>query len=116
MSRTPDLPSNSQLEQPQSVDYSLPDGSHIQLNVMKHPDSSKPADWRDENQIPDTNGIKEMREDLKRARAESSVSVAGQAKYPYLISPVINWPDGVKALAVIQRARDLEMLNQMFST
>jgi hypothetical protein len=33
-------------------------------------------DWRDENQIPDTDGIEEMREDLKRARAESSVSVA----------------------------------------
>jgi len=32
-------------------------------------------DWRDRNQIPDTDGIEELREDLKRARAESSVSV-----------------------------------------
>ena len=37
MSRTPDLPSS--IQQPQSVDYSLPYGSHIQ----QHPDSSKPA-------------------------------------------------------------------------
>jgi hypothetical protein len=37
-------------------------------------------DWRDENQIPDTDGIEEMREDLKRARAESSVSVAGRPR------------------------------------
>jgi hypothetical protein len=36
-------------------------------------------DRRDENQIPDTDGIEEMREDLKRARAESSVSIAGRA-------------------------------------
>ena len=37
-------------------------------------------DWRDENQIPDTDGIEEMREDLKRERAESSVSVAGRSR------------------------------------
>ena len=30
--------------------------------------------WRDEHRIPDTDGIEEMREDLKRARAESSVA------------------------------------------
>ena len=37
-------------------------------------------DWRDENRIPDTDGIEEMREELKRARAESSVSVTGRAR------------------------------------
>ena len=37
-------------------------------------------DWRDENQIPDTDGIEEMREDLKRARAESNVSAAGRTR------------------------------------
>ena len=30
-------------QQPQFVYYSLPDGSHVQLSTMKHPDSSKPA-------------------------------------------------------------------------
>ena len=39
----------------------------------------------------------------------------GQAKYPHLISPGIDWPEGVKALAVIQRVHDLEMLNRLFS-
>jgi hypothetical protein len=43
-------------------------------------DEKLTKDWRDENQIPDTDGIEEMREDLKRARAESSVSVAGRAR------------------------------------
>ena len=38
-------------------------------------DEALTEDWRDENQIPDTDGIEELREDLKRARAESSVSV-----------------------------------------
>jgi hypothetical protein len=37
-------------------------------------------DWRDDNQIPNTDGIEEIREDLKRARAESSVSVAGRVR------------------------------------
>ena len=37
-------------------------------------------DWRDENRIQDTDGIEEMREELKRARAESSVSVTGRAR------------------------------------
>lgn len=36
--------------------------------------------WRDKNLIPDTDGIEEIREDLKRARAESSVSVAGRVR------------------------------------
>jgi len=37
-----------------------------------------------------------------------------QAKYPYLISPAISWPEGVKALAVIKRDHDWEMLNRLF--
>jgi len=37
-------------------------------------------DWREENQIPDTDGIEEILEDLKRARAEKSVSVAGRPR------------------------------------
>ena len=40
----------------------------------------------------------------------------GQAKYPYLINPDIDRPESVKALAFIQKAHDLEMLNRMFST
>jgi len=38
--------------------------------------------WRDEHQIPDADGIEEMREDLKQARAVSSVSesVAGHVR------------------------------------
>ena len=43
-------------------------------------DETLAEDWRDENQIPYTDGIEEMREDLKQARAESSVSVAGHAR------------------------------------
>jgi len=43
-------------------------------------DETLTEDWREENQIPDTDGIEEMREDLKRARAESGVSVAGCAR------------------------------------
>jgi len=38
----------------------------------------------------------------------------GQTKYPNLISPGINWPEGVKPLGVIQRNHDLEMLNRLF--
>ncbi|KAK2463745.1 hypothetical protein APHAL10511_004238 [Amanita phalloides] len=34
----------------------------------------------------------------------------GQAKYPPLMSPEIAWPEGVKALAVMKREHDLEML------
>lgn len=34
----------------------------------------------------------------------------GQAKYPPLISPGIAWPEGVKALAVMRREHDLDML------
>jgi hypothetical protein len=30
-------------------------------------------DWREDNNIPDTGGIEEMREDLKQARPESNV-------------------------------------------
>jgi len=43
-------------------------------------DETLTEDWREENQIPDTDGIEEMWEDLKRARAESGVSVAGRAR------------------------------------
>lgn len=38
----------------------------------------------------------------------------GQAKYPSLISPEISWPEGVKALAVIEREHDLDMLTRIF--
>jgi hypothetical protein len=34
----------------------------------------------EENAIPDTDGIEEIREDLKRVRAESSVSVSGRTR------------------------------------
>ena len=37
-------------------------------------------DWRDENQILDTDRIEEMQEELKQARAESSVSVTGHGQ------------------------------------
>ena len=43
-------------------------------------DETLTDDWREENNIPDTDGIEEMREDLKRARAESNVSGAGRAR------------------------------------
>jgi serine/threonine protein kinase len=36
----------------------------------------------------------------------------GQAKYPLLISPEIAWPEGVRALAVMRREHDLEMLSK----
>ena len=38
----------------------------------------------------------------------------GQAKYPSLISSDIKWAAGVKALGVIKKAHDLEMLDQLF--
>ena len=38
----------------------------------------------------------------------------GQAKYPYLISPGVDWPEGVKALAVMEANHDLEMLSKLF--
>jgi serine/threonine protein kinase len=37
----------------------------------------------------------------------------GQAKYPPLISPEITWPDGVKALTVMSREHDLDMLSKL---
>jgi len=37
----------------------------------------------------------------------------GQAMYPSLISPVIAWPEGVKALAVMRREHDLDMLSKL---
>ena len=37
----------------------------------------------------------------------------GQAKYPSLISPEIAWPEGVKALAVMRREHDLDMLRKL---
>ena len=38
----------------------------------------------------------------------------GQAKYPYLISPEVDWPEGVKALAVMETDHDLDMLSKLF--
>ena len=38
----------------------------------------------------------------------------GQAKYPYLISPGIDWPEGVKALAVMKTDHDFDMLSKLF--
>jgi hypothetical protein len=38
----------------------------------------------------------------------------GQAKYPVLISSEIAWPEGVKALAVMKREYDLDMLSKFF--
>ncbi|KAF8330247.1 hypothetical protein F5887DRAFT_1287342 [Amanita rubescens] len=38
----------------------------------------------------------------------------GQAKYPLLISSEIAWPEGVKALAVMRREYDLDMLRKFF--
>ena len=37
----------------------------------------------------------------------------GQAKYPSLISSEIAWPEGVKALAVMRREHDLDMLSRL---
>ena len=37
-------------------------------------------DWRDENQSPDTDGIEEMRGDLKRARAVKCISSRSRAR------------------------------------
>lgn len=37
----------------------------------------------------------------------------GQVKYPYLISPGVNWPAGVNALDVIEFAHDEDMLNRL---
>jgi serine/threonine protein kinase len=37
-----------------------------------------------------------------------------QAKYPYMISPGINWPEGVKALAVMKKDHDIDMLSKLF--
>jgi len=37
----------------------------------------------------------------------------GQATYPPLISPVIAWPEGVKALAVMRSEHDLDMLSKL---
>jgi hypothetical protein len=54
--------------------------SNLKEESLMGIDETLTKDWRDENQIPDTDGIEEMREDLKRARAESSVSVAGRAR------------------------------------
>jgi len=38
----------------------------------------------------------------------------GQAKYPSLMSQGIAWPEGVKALAVMKREHDLDMLGKLF--
>ena len=38
----------------------------------------------------------------------------GQAKYPYLISPRIDCPEGVKALAVMETDHDVKMLGKLF--
>ena len=43
-------------------------------------DETSTKDWRDENQIPNTDGIEEIRKVLKWARAESSVSVADRSR------------------------------------
>jgi serine/threonine protein kinase len=37
----------------------------------------------------------------------------GQARYPYLISPSVSWPDGVKALEIIEVAHDITMLERL---
>jgi hypothetical protein len=37
-------------------------------------------EFREENRIPDTDRIQELREELKRARAESTVSVDGRKR------------------------------------
>ena len=37
----------------------------------------------------------------------------GQARYPSLISSEIAWPEGVKALAVMRREHDLDMLKKL---
>ena len=37
----------------------------------------------------------------------------GQAKYPSLISSGIDWPGGVKALAVMRKEHDLYMLKKL---
>ena len=47
-------------------------------------DETLTDDWREEHDIPDTDGIEEMREDLKRARAESNVGAARARKSQWL--------------------------------
>jgi serine/threonine protein kinase len=37
----------------------------------------------------------------------------GQAKYPHLISPNVDWPAGVRALDIIEYSHDLDMLDRL---
>ena len=37
----------------------------------------------------------------------------GQAKYPYLMSPAINWPEGITPLAVIETDHAFDMLSKL---
>jgi hypothetical protein len=43
-------------------------------------DADLTKEFREENRIPDTDGIEGLREELKRARAESTVSVVGRKR------------------------------------
>lgn len=43
-------------------------------------DTDLTAEFREENRIPNTDGIQELREELKRTRAESTVSVDGRKR------------------------------------
>jgi len=51
------------------------------------------AEFREENRIPDTDGIQELREVLKRTTAESTVSVDGRKKRKYDLIAVLMWQD-----------------------
>jgi hypothetical protein len=43
-------------------------------------DTDLTAEFREENRIPNTDGIQELQEKLKRTRAESTVSVDGRKR------------------------------------
>ena len=75
-------------------ELSTKSGKYIDVNGVMEGlmgiDERLTKDWSDDNQIPDTDGIEEML-DLKRARAESSVSVVGHAKAVVATSYLIKW-------------------------
>jgi len=42
--------------------------------------------------------------------------VAGQVRYPHLLSPAVMWPKDVQPLDLIKKEHDLEMLGKLFAT
>ena len=40
--------------------------------------------------------------------------VHGESQYPFLLSSVLQWPDGVEGLAIMETRHDIDMLEQLF--